>query len=555
MMAFLQVFFYSILSAFLMSASMPNEFIPFGSPFLGLFALVPLYTAIYKSKNFKMAGFAVSMQIGVCHLLSSFWLANFQDFAVFTLGASAAWYFLTGYLYGALLYLPFKKSKSGETFLRENAGLCPYASVLRIILFACVWTFYEWIKSTGFLAYPWGTLMMSAYRWKLITQVTALTGVWGLSFLFSLFSAVVGEGLYLLCEKNNAPVSGYANTAAMCITLFLAVTLYGTAEYFEPRVPVKTIDTVIVQQNADSWTSNPKETLMKSIHLTQDAIDEADIAPDLVLWSETSLSYSMPDSLSYYKVFPPQYPLVDAIQDIGSPFIIGAPYRVQKNPNIYANSALYFTPEGTIKDYYSKIHLVPFAESVPYSDKKWMQDLMQKTAGFSSGWASGDRLVIFEAECKDGSTVRFSTPICFEDAFGDVCRQLYLAGSEIFMNITNDSWSQTNSAEIQHFVMSSYRAQEYRTTLVRSTNAGYSVVVDPAGRIIADLPLFEAASMLCSVPVYRRELTIYAYLGDWFPFCVLAFLIMFYSEIIAEEFFTKKFNEVYFPLISLRAKH
>ena len=49
MMAFLQVFFYSIVSAFLMSASMPNEYIPFGSPFLGLFALVPLYTAVYKN--------------------------------------------------------------------------------------------------------------------------------------------------------------------------------------------------------------------------------------------------------------------------------------------------------------------------------------------------------------------------------------------------------------------------------------------------------------------------------------------------------------------------
>ena len=119
-------------------------------------------------------------------------------------------------------------------------------------------------------------------------------------------------------------------------------------------------------------------------------------------------------------------------------------------------------PDGTEIDHYGKIQLVPFAEYIPYSDRPWMRSLMQKIAGFSSGWMPGDRYVIFNIPVKNGETLSFSTPICFEDAFPEVCRKLFFAGSEVFINITNDSWSKTNSAEYQHFVISSYRAKEFR---------------------------------------------------------------------------------------------
>ena len=92
------------------------------------------------------------------------------------------------------------------------------------------------------------------------------------------------------------------------------------------------------------------------------------------------------------------------------------------------------------------------------------------------------------------------------------------------MNITNDSWSATKSAEYQHFIMSSYLSIEYRTTLVRSTNSGYSVVVDPKGNIIADLPLFEEGVMALSVPIYQRKATFFSRYGDWFAYLLFVFI-------------------------------
>ena len=181
-----------------MAVGISNEVFYFGFPFAGLVSLVPLYISLYQAKSFKAAGARVSIQFGFVQIFSSFWLANFGDYAIFTLGASAAAYFVAGFVFGEILYIPFHFSNKKQVMLKESAGLKPFASVLRILLFTSVWTFHEWFKSIGFLAYPWGTLIMTAYKWHFFTQIVSLTGTWGISFLFSMFSAVCGEGIYLL---------------------------------------------------------------------------------------------------------------------------------------------------------------------------------------------------------------------------------------------------------------------------------------------------------------------------------------------------------------------
>ena len=123
--------------------------------------------------------------------------------------------------------------------------------------------------------------------------------------------------------------------------------------------------------------------------------------------------------------------------------------------------------------------------------------------------------------------MRISTPICFDDAFPDVCRPLAANGSEVFMNITDDSWSKTKSSEYQHFVISAFRAIELRTTLVRSTNSGYSAVIDARGNVLSDMPLFEEAALFCKVPVYKKQETVYLRFGNWLPHTAALFVTIF----------------------------
>ena len=539
MSIFLQVFL-AFFSAIMQSFAIQNEFLLFGSPFLGLFSLVPLYFAFLHCKSYKIAGLLLSIQFTFVHLFSSFWLGFFKDFAALTLGGTVAYYTVLGFFLGQIMFVPFNTTRKNA--LQEKSSFIfnkPHAIwniPARVILFASLWTIYEWFKSIGFLGYPWVTILMTSWKWPLLTQIVSITGTWGITFLFTLFNAVVAEGIYngfhILHHERNKSIHTYTWTAAFCVTLFICALIQGFIQYNKERIPTKTVDTVMVQTNTDSWlTFNDKEAITIGQNLTTKAIEEYGKKPDLVIWSEALLADYFPNAEFLYNIYPLQKPLLSFVDEIDAPFIIGGPTIITQQKTgreVANNSALYFDKDGNYVDFYGKIHLVPFAERIPYDDSEFVQKFMQRVVGFSSGWAPGEYYTLFDVPLKTGENIKISTPICFEDAFSSICRSLWLEGSEAFYNITNDSWSMTNSAEIQHFVISSFRSQELRTTLVRSTNSGFSVVVDPAGKIIYSLPLFEAVSGGFDVPIYERETTLYALLGDWLPISLLVGFLIFY---------------------------
>jgi len=539
---FLQVF-CAFFSGLILALAIPNEILLFGSPVMGIFALVPLYIAIAHASSYREAFLLTALQAFTVHMLSSFWLANFRDFAVFTLGASALGTAFVAACFGLLLYVPY----STRNMLLENAGKKSAAVSFRILYFALVWTLWEWAKSNGFLGYPWGTVSMTAYSFKPIIQIADIAGAYGITFIFAFFSAVVAEGFLLLdttihAVKPAGIIRDYRNTAsALCVLAVLAF-CYGIYQYYKPRTPVKFLNTVIVQQNLDPWAEeNDTASITVSEKLTEEKIREfkdSGVQPDLVLWSEAVLHYAFPYSAGHYSVFPQEEPLLSFIQRMHVPFVIGAPYAFNQQRHLYGNAAVMLDENGTYRGAFCKMHLVPFAEAIPGTEYEWVLKFMDAIVGFSSGWKAGEQYVLFDIPgkinpdvltpvqiisldtnaVKKDPVVRISTPICFEDAFPPVCRGLYMAGSEVFMNITDDSWSLTKSAEYQHFVIAALRAVEFRTTLVRSTNSGYSAVVDPSGRIIKDLPLFSTASLAYPVPVYSHSPTIYAQYGDWFVY-------------------------------------
>lgn len=530
----LQVF-YVIFSAIIFAAAIQNEFLPFGSPFLGLFAIAPLYLALRNSSSYLESSLLTGLQFFILHLLSSFWLGFFRDFAIFTLGASALGTGVIGLVFGC--YFHYFVGKIKRNYL--------YNSAIRLyppLFFALIWTLYEWAKSTGFLAYPWGTLVMTSYKWPLLIQIVDITGTWGLSFLFSFFGALVGEGIYLLFSSSNPNIKSlffnYRQLTAACITLFAISVLYGAWQLNKEYVPVKHMETVMVQQNIDSWVVGSDEQPIRiSQDLTDNAIENCITTtgekPDLVVWSESVLSYTFPESEFYYHDNPYPRPLIPYIRDIDIPFVIGGTATVDREKKMYSNAALFFDNQGEYQGYYGKMQLVPFAEVIPGAQYEWVRKLLDAIVGFSSGWTPGTELTLFNVPLKSGGDVTISVPICFEDAFPMVCRDLYRAGSEVFVNITNDSWSMTNSAEYQHFVIAVFRAIEFRTTLIRSTNSGYSVVVNPKGEVIADMPLFEEASIHTSVPIYQRQETLYCKLGNWLP--ATCFISLLLSLILTEK--------------------
>ncbi len=539
----------AVFSGILSALAIPNEIFYFGSPFFGFAALIPLYIAANRTSSYKETALLFAIDALATHLLSSYWLANFKDFAIFTLGASALVTLCIEAMAGCLFFCLNRKN------------------IFSPLVFASVRVVYEWAKSTGFIAYPWGVLSMSAFRDKVLIQSADIFGVYGITFLMAFTAGILAELILYLQNRKIQPEYKRQGTLfnLICnknvILLLLALNfIYGRFRLCQKDDIQKTLNAVLVQQNMDPWASNDDSEAAKiSIGLSQkgiEAFEEKGIKPDLVVWSEAVLRYSFPQAYLRYTVYPEDESLIHYIGRVKTPFIIGGSYTIDADKKKYANAALMFDKTGAFRGYYGKSHLVPFAEVIPGVEYPWVRKTMDRLVGFSNGWTAGGTYTLFDINARysdkkgippvriinldsrnidpynyDGlagspAKVRVAVPICFEDAFPDICGPFHQAGAEVFVNITDDSWSLTKSAEYQHFVVAAFRAVEYRTTLVRSTNAGFTAVVDPKGKILQSIPLFEQGFLAAEIPVYARKNTVYAQYTNWFVYLILIIIAL-----------------------------
>lgn len=538
----------AILSGFLLPLSLPNELFTWGNPALGLIAILPLYLSIRLSPGKGWAAFCMAIFGGMSHGISSYWLWFFHGFRYWTLGSTILAYI---FVYSVLgLYI--KKAMDEGVMVRP-------------LLFAMIWTVFEWGKSNGFLGYPWGLL---PYSWNTvipIIQVSELTGIYGLSFAMAWIGAALGEyfcqllslpvpvpqGIALVRRKPLFMVFDRARWAlfrdlpqkdamvaslghiALSGMLFAAIAAYGFMVMDRPRVADKEIHAVIVQQNQDVWGDGGSEmdSLRASIRMAWELIEKSNRPVDIVLFSESSLKRDYDDNKAFYRQYPSGMSLLQMLEKGNVWLLTGAPEVLDYEKFEATNSAILLSPAGEKTASYAKMHPVPFAEAIPFWENDKFRSFIQNTVGLDSGWVMGSERTIFQLPVQGGSMVRFAAPICFEDAFAYLCRRFVQDGAEVLLNLTNDAWSKTRSAEIQHFVVARFRAVELRRTLVRATNSGMSAVVHPDGRIHNDMPLFTETAELVEIPVYTSGQSPYLLLGDWFPF-LLAFLLGLSSLII-----------------------
>ena len=489
----------AVCSALLLALALPNDLFPLGSPLFGVVCLAPLLVALYHSRSYGHAAWLGAL-FGACSsVLSNFWLLFFQSFSVWTLGGVTLAYLG----YHALL----------APLLRYAAG-APRA--WRPFAVAAVWALYEYLKSSGYLGYPWGLVAYPVHAITPLVQFVEITGVWGLCLLMAMVNGVAAEWLDLLLQRSR-PVPAQLWRGSAVVALLAAAGLgYGAAALHREIPAAGSADLVLVQHNANPWLSGDDEGTMRTLEaLTAEGIAADPAAPDLVVWSETAVRYWMvsPQDPATVPLAPAALPRLDV------PLLTGVPWVVTRDPFAAMNAAMLVAPDGAVLDHYGKQHLVPFAESVPFWELPAIRHFFSEVIGLHAVWVPGDEATIFSLPLRSGGAVRFATPICFEDAFPDLNRRFVRAGADLLINLTNDAWSQTVSAETQHFVAARLRAVENRRVLIRATNGGVTAAIDPWGRVIGEVaPLFTATALRLQVPVYRpRADTPYTRFGDYLP--------------------------------------
>ena len=143
---------------------------------------------------------------------------------------------------------------------------------------------------------------------------------------------------------------------------------------------------------------------------------------------------------------------------------------------------------------------MPFTEHFPYEKTMpWLYNLLK--ANDYHWWEKGEESFVFETS----NGIRFSTPICFEDVFGDLCADFADNGADLFVNMTNDSWSGSVAAERQHMAMAVFRSIENRRTMLRGTNSGITCLITPDGTVQGEMEPFKMGWKIWQVPVWEQE--------------------------------------------------
>lgn len=502
----------TVFSAVLLPLALPNELFPWGAALPGVVALVPLFLAIRMCGHWRSAARLGVLFGGISTALGSYWLAFFGDFSVWTIGGAVLGYMLYNYVLFGFLYAA---THGGARWYRP-------------VRLALLWTGYEYLKSVGFLGYPWGLVAYPLTGWTAVAQGAELLGVWGLSFLGAYLNSAVAE----VVPRERLPggpgsrgsqgIPRLFNHVIASGALLGVVALFGVYQ-IQTIHPSSSFRALVVQQNVDSWAPGRFADALEqaqAITLRELARHEertgGSAPPDVVVWSETALRRPYSPHDAFFHTTPETMPFTLFLRTIGVPLVTGAPMASSQDSWDMTNSALVISPDGDLVGSYAKQQLVPFAESIPLWHLPAVRSFFRDTVGLYGTWVPGRTSNPVTIPLGNGESIAAGLPICFEDAFSWVTREKALAGAQVLVNLTNNSWSRQDSAQTQHMVAARLRSIELRMATVRGTNSGFSGVVDAAGRVTDSLPMFEATAAVMEVPVYSPRWTLYRAIGDLF---------------------------------------
>jgi apolipoprotein N-acyltransferase len=355
------------------------------------------------------------------------------------------------------------------------AAACAVAAALwrsgaaRIFLFTVCYAVAEWLRGHVLTGFPWN---VAAYGWGLmpgVLQSVALFGSYGLTVLTILLGASLAE----FFGRRPKPLF----PAVMCGILAL---LWLGGEARLATTPTETVHDVklrLVQPNVPQAEKYKRQFVLRNWQRLV-SLSERPGNPTLIVWPEAAAS---PYLLWYRQEALEQ---ISALTAHGAVLMMGTIRGARDDAGVLHmfNSFYVFGRNGRILDIYDKSHLVPFGEYLPF--EKTLEGLgLSKLTGIEGSFAGGDGPHTYDVS----GAGAVGPLICYEVLFpGEV------VGSrrpEWFANATDDSWFGPWAGPRQHLLVARVRAIEEGIPMVRAATTGISAIIDPLGRITAELGL------------------------------------------------------------------
>ncbi len=399
-------------------------------------------------------------------------------------------------------------------YLKKTGFLFP-------LLAACGFVTLEWLhQALAFygLGFPW--LMWGYTQWNQpeFLQAAAFGGVYGVSFLLILVSALLGWALF------SKSIKKVLLSAVVAAGLVLAVAGWGRTRLAQVR-EFTSFRAVLVQPNIDQykkWDPLFEQEILDTITQVGDELAGQDLR--LSVW---------PESVTPGELL--EEPYWGLMQDIasrsGAYQVIGSSVTQAGDPYV---GAYVLAPRSESVQVYRKIKLVPFGEYIPFEKiirRLFSQiDVLGELGMFSPGPRTQNLL--------EAGEIRLGSTICYEAVFPQLWLSQSRQGAQLFVNLTNDAWFFNTAAPYQHLAANVLRAVETGRPVLRAANTGISAVIDPWGRIEQKTDLFTRTLLYTQVPVAdNTPATFYTTYGNLLVWlcAILFFTCLIFSMVFLYE--------------------
>ena len=395
----------------------------------------------------------------------------------------------------------------------------------RIFAFPCVICFTEYLQSLGALAFPWCRIFVTQSAFPALLQSASLFGSYFITYLVLLINALLAA---MLIRPAHRKLLFAAACGLFCANLiFGAVRMaYMQSTFRDDSAPH--FNAIVLQGNIPSdqkWNGSTADMFAHYLNLCDSALAETETETDntsrgtLVLIPETALPVT----------FSAASPYVEALKRyVGEKNITFAAGAFSETKDGSGNSLFLFSPDGTVSAPYTKRHLVPFGEYLPYRPlfEKFLPALTQINV-LAEDLVSGSDTAVF-----DSPMGKLGTLICYESIFPELARESICDGTEILLVSTNDSWFADSAALRHHLANAQMRAIENRVPVLRAANTGISALITPDGRTVAALGANQTGYLYARLPCTDGG-TLYRRIGDILLVFAALYLILcaLYSHI------------------------
>lgn len=369
-------------------------------------------------------------------------------------------------------------------FLLPAAGLALIpAGPLRVLAFPFLWTGFEYLIRLIFLQLNWTILGLPLADYPALSQIAALCGPEGVSFLATAANVV------LLCAITlNKRQRMIAITAG--VSCFAIVFGAGFLRSTTPEPNDQTLKVGVVQPNVPDeviWTPPARAPFLNRMtNLVNRTLSDT---PDIIVLPEAAIN-----GLVRY-----DNGLTDFVRSTvirtHVPLLFGS---YDREDNAFYNVAIYIDPHGTVTTY-RKIRLAPVVEYQPHF-------LPYRRPANWAPFSAGTERTVFSTPANR----RFSTMICLEDSLPDLARDFARNGAQLLVALVSTRHFLGTAEPLEHLRRAQLSSIAVGLPMVRCANSGISCLISPLGRVKMQLqqgrPLsgvFEA-SLLNMNTVYRR---------------------------------------------------